>query len=75
MACEECARLLNDYKAAAQSFAEVVRGTSGLHGWDLNFGAATERSEKARHRLELCRAALREHEQHHKDIRSTSGEV
>jgi hypothetical protein len=68
MPCEECNRLINRYNAAVAAYREATGGTSGLHGWDLRFRAANERAEKARELYERCRAALRDHEQHHKDL-------
>jgi len=68
MSCDECSRLMNQFNAALDAYKDAVGGTSGLHGYDLNFHAATERSEKARQRFESCRAALLDHQQHHKNL-------
>lgn len=68
MACEECNRLFNQLETALASYKDATRGASGLHGYDLQFHASQERIEKARRRLETCRSALLDHEQHHKDV-------
>ena len=61
MACEECARLKNNCDIAVQAYEDAVRGTSGLHAWDLNFKNTSQRLEKARHALDVSKAALHGH--------------
>jgi predicted DsbA family dithiol-disulfide isomerase len=68
MPCDECSRLSNQFTVALAAYKDAVGGMSGLHGFDLQFRAANERSEKARQRFETCRAALQEHERHHVDL-------
>jgi len=73
MPCDECSRLLSQFNASLAAYKEAVGGMSGLHGFDLKFHAANERSEKARQRFESCRAALQDHEQHHIDLARREG--
>lgn len=73
MPCEECSRLFNQFEAALAAYRDAVGGMSGLHGFDLQFHAAQERSAKARQRFELCRAALEEHQEHHKYLAKHTG--
>lgn len=73
MPCEECGRLLNQFEAALADYKDAVGGISGLHGFDLQFRAANDRSEKARQRFEACRSAFMERQQHHKDLTRQQG--
>jgi hypothetical protein len=73
MQCDECSRLLNQFNMALADYKNAVGGVSGLHGFDLHFQASTERAEKARHRYEVSRAALQEHQQHHQNVAKREG--
>jgi hypothetical protein len=68
MHCAECSRLFNQLEVSLAAYKEVARSASGLHGFDLQFHDARERTDTARQRFEECRSALMDHEQHHKKI-------
>jgi len=72
MVCEECNRLFNQLEVSLAAYKEAARGVSGLHGFDLQFHDAQERTDRARQRFEMCRSALLEHEQHHKEMAAAS---